>query len=155
MKIIVQVTGIVVLVFVVSLATLYLKYRNADGPSILFPGGKLVSGELYSGPEPDWRSVEDVRVIELEMTRSGTSRRTFIMESDGRIFVPSGYMNSLLGKLWKEWAFRAVEGDDLAILRVNGMRYERRLVRIQDDPVLDGVAAKLEDKYGSFEFHVG
>ena len=38
-KIVLQVIGILLLVPAVALATLRLDNRNADGPSILFPGG--------------------------------------------------------------------------------------------------------------------
>lgn len=148
-KVFVQIIGMLVLVCAVTTTTLYMKHRNADGPSILFPGGKLVGGELHKGPEPDWSFTDDIAVIELETSTSGTSRRVFIMESEGKIYVPSGYMKSFLGNLWKEWAFRAVEGDDHAVARIQGVRYERRLVRIKEDPALDGVAAKLAAKYGS------
>ena len=54
----------------------------------------------------------------------------------------------MLGRIWKDWAFQADEGDGLAVVRINGMRYERRLVRIKEGPVLDGIAAKLATKYG-------
>jgi len=50
-----QVLGIAVLIPIVALGTLRYENRDNDGPSILLPGGELVSGELYSGPEPDWR----------------------------------------------------------------------------------------------------
>ena len=70
------------------------------------------------------------------------------MESDGKIYVPSGYMTSFLGRLWKEWAFQADEGDGLAVVRIEGVRYERQLRRVKEGPALDGVAAKLASKYG-------
>ena len=44
-KIVLQVLGIFLLVPAVTLATMRFELRNADGPSILFPGGALVSGE--------------------------------------------------------------------------------------------------------------
>ena len=52
-KIVLQVIGILVLVPLVTLATLSVDNRNADGPSILFPGGEMTSGRLHTGPEPD------------------------------------------------------------------------------------------------------
>ena len=105
LKIILQILGIMVLLLVVTLVTLTLKNQNADGPSVLFPGGELVSGQLHQGAEPDWSFTDDVFVIELQTTDPVSSRRIFIMESDGKVYVPSGYMRSLLGRLWKEWAF--------------------------------------------------
>ena len=70
------------------------------------------------------------------------------MESDGKLYVPSGYMRSALGRIWKHWAVDADEGDGLAVVRINGTRYERQLVRIEGGPALDGVVAKLTLKYG-------
>lgn len=149
LKIALQVLGIVVLVPVVALATLRFEYRNADGPSILFPGGALVSGPLHTGPDPDWSFTDQVGTVELQLTDPVSSRRVWIMEAEGRIFVPSGYMTSLLGRLWKHWAFQADQGDGLAVVRIDGTRYPRRLVRIHDDPVLDEIAGKMAQKYGA------
>jgi hypothetical protein len=148
LKIVAQVLGIVVLIPAVAVATLRFEYRNADGPSVLFPGGRLVAGELYSGPEPDWRFTKDVATIELQLDDPLSSRTIFIIESDGKIYVPSGYMGSTLGRLWKHWAVDADEGSGLAVARIDGTRYERQLVRIKQGDVLDGVVAQMAAKYG-------
>lgn len=142
-----QVVGLVVLLLVATIVTLKLKYQSADGPSILFPGGELVSGELHQGPEPDWSFTDDVFTIELQLVDPPSSRRIWVMESGGKVYVPSGYMRSFLGRIWKEWAFQAEEGDGLAVARIDGVRYERRLVRVQDPAVVEGVAGKLAQKY--------
>ncbi len=147
LKILLQAFGLIILIPAVALATLRFENRNADGPSILFPGGELVSGELYTGPEPDWSFVRDVPTIELQLNDPLSSRLIWILESEGKIYVVSGYMNTFLGRLWKEWAIQADEGDGVAVLRVNGMRYERQLVRITEGPVLDGVGAEMGRKY--------
>jgi hypothetical protein len=76
------------------------------------------------------------------------TRRIFILESEGKIYVVSGYMKSVLGKIWKEWAFDADEGNDQGVLRVNNVRYPRQLIRVREGDVLNGVAAKLAAKYG-------
>lgn len=142
-----QIAGLFALVLLATIVTLRLQNQDADGPSILFPGGRLVAGELHTGPEPAWSFTDDLYAIELQLDEPLSSRRTFIMESDGKIYVPSGYMRSFLGRIWKEWAFQADEGDGLAVARMNGIRYERRLVRLRSGPELDGVAAKLASKY--------
>ena len=147
-RVIVQILGVFVLVLGLTIVTLRWENADADGPSILFPGGKLVSGELYDGAEPDWSFTDDLFTIELQLEDPLASRLTFVMESDGKLYVPSGYMNSFLGRLWKDWAFQADEGDGLAVIRVEGVRYERRLVRTKDSTVIPGVAAKLAEKYG-------
>ncbi len=142
-----QIVGMIVLLLALTLITLKLKNQNADGPSVLFPGGELISGELYSGPEPDWSFTDDVFFIELQTNDPVSSRRIFVMESDGKVYVPSGYMRSFLGKLWKDWAFQVEDGSNLVVARINGVRYERELLRINDPTVLDGVAKKLAQKY--------
>ncbi len=147
--IVLQALGIVALIPLVAMATLSLKHRNADGPSILFPGGELVSGELHTGSEPDWSFVRDVGIVELQLEEPSRSRRVWIVEHDGRIFVPSGYMTSALGRLWKHWAIHADEGDGLAVVRIDGVRYQRRLERIQEGPELNGISERMAAKYGS------
>jgi len=148
MKILLQIVGILILLLLATLATLKLKHQNDDGPSVLFPGGKLVSGTLHQGPEPDWSFTDDVFTIELETSDPVSSRRIFVMESDGKVYVPSGYMRSFLGKLWKDWAFDVEEGSKAAVARIEGVRYERQLVRATDPAVVEGVAKKLAMKYG-------
>lgn len=147
LRIILQIIGVVVLLLGLTLLTLRLVYKDADGPSRLFPGGALVSGELHTGPEPDWSFTDDVFSIELQLENPLGSRKIFVMESDNKVYVPSGYMRSTLGRLWKDWAFKAEEGDGLAVARINGVRYERQLVRVMEPGVIAGVASKLAQKY--------
>lgn len=145
----IQILGVLVLIPAVALATLRIENSNDDGASVVFPGGELVSGELYSGPEPDWSFTDEISTIELQLFDPASSRRIWILESQGRIYVVSGYMNSFLGRLWKHWAVQADEGDGRAIIRIGDTRYERRIVRVESGPELDGVTAKLTAKYNS------
>ncbi len=147
MRIFLQVIGILILIPAVSYVTLRMDHKDADGPSILFPGGELVSGELHSGAEPDWSFTDDVSTIELQLVNPLSSRTIWIMESGGKVYIPSGYMRSFLGRIWKEWAFQADEGDGLAVARIDGVRYERQLLRIKDPAIIQGVASKLAGKY--------
>ena len=57
-------------------------------------------------------------------------------------------MTTTLGKLCKEWALEADRGNNQGVLRVDGVRYPRTLVRIEEGDIHDGVAAKLITKYG-------
>lgn len=147
LRIVLQGIGVIILILAVTIVTLKIANQGADGPSILFPGGELVSGELHTGSDPDWRFTDDVFTIELQLVNPMSSRVIFIMESDGKVYIPSGYMQSFLGRIWKEWAFQADEGDGLAVARINGTRYERQLIRIKDTDVIDGIAAKFGSKY--------
>ena len=101
-KIVLQVLGILILIPAVGMATLRVENRNADGPSILFPGGEMTTGRLHTGPEPDWSFTDDIRLVELQLNDPMASRLIYVLESDGRLFIISGYMTTMLGKLWKE-----------------------------------------------------
>ena len=139
--------GFVVLIGAVTIGTLRIQRSSGDGATVVFPGGEMVAGELHTGPEPDWSFTDDIFTIELQLNDPMATRRIFIIESEGKIYVVSGYMKSLLGKIWKEWAFDADAGNDEGVLRVNNVRYPRKLVRIEEGDVLNGVAAKLLAKY--------
>ena len=147
LRIVLQLIGVVLLISAVTIGTLKIDNMSADGPSILFPGGELVTGELHTGPDPDWGFINDTAVIELQLDSPMSSRRIWIIESGGKIYVPSGYMRSFLGRLWKDWAFQVAEGDGLAVARINGIRYERQLIRIIEGEDIDGIARKLAKKY--------
>lgn len=149
MKFIVQLLGIIILIPLVAIGTLRYKNQDADGPSVLFPGGELISGPLYTGPEPDWSFTENIQTIELQLTDPISSRYVWVLPSNGRLFVASGYMNSILGRIWKHWAIQADEGNGEAIIRINGTRYQREIVRILQGNELDGVATVLTNKYGA------
>ena len=112
------------LVLVTAVSTAAIKQRFADGPNRVFSGGALVSGELYRGTEPDWTFVNQTPTIELQLLDPVQSRRIWTASVDGKLYVWSGYMNSLVGKLWKSWPAQA-ERDGRAIMRTNGVRYER------------------------------
>ncbi|SVE25648.1 uncharacterized protein METZ01_LOCUS478502, partial [marine metagenome] len=64
----------------------------------------------------------------------------------GRIFIPSGYMNTIVGKIWKHWPMEA-EKDGRAILRVDNKLYERDLVRIEEGEIVEAVLTELSRKY--------
>ena len=86
MLIILQIVVALVTLPAVALATLYIENRDNDGPSVIFPGGELVSGELYRGPEPDWSFTDEVGTVHLQLENPLSSRLTWIEESDGKHF---------------------------------------------------------------------
>ena len=142
------VVGVLILIPVVVFGTLAVSARASDGPSAVFSGGPLVAGELVTGPEPDWSFARDVGTIELQLLDPPRSRLIWIAEHEGKIYVVSGYMSSFLGRLWKKWPAQA-EQDGRAILRIDGKRYERTLVRLKTEPVVAGVTAEFSRKYGA------
>ena len=137
-----------VLIPVTAIATAAAKQRFADGPNRVFSGGALESGELHTGAEPDWRFVSEIPTIEMQLLDPPRSRRIWTAEYDGKIYVWSGYMATAVGRLWKRWPLQA-ERDGRAIMRIDGKRYERQLVRIKSGPVLDGISAAIRQKYPS------
>ncbi len=142
------VVAVLILIPVVALGALMVSARFSDGPSALFAGGPLVAGELVTGQEPDWSFARNVGTIELQLLDPPRSRLIWIAEHEGKIYVVSGYMGSFLGNLWKKWPAQAVE-DGRAILRIDGKRYERQLVRIIRGDVVAGVTAEFSRKYGA------
>jgi len=131
-----------------AVATAAAKQRFADGPNRVFSGGPLVAGELHTGPEPDWRFVDEVPTVELQLLDPAQSRRIWIAQARGKLYVWSGYMGPAVGRIWKQWPEQA-EGDGRAVIRINGVRYERQLHRIQSGDELDAIAAAITNKYPS------
>ena len=140
--------GVLVLILVVAIGALAFSARISDGPLGVFAGGPLVAGELGTGPEPDWSFTRGIRIIELQLLDPSRSRTTWLVEHEGKIYVASSYMASAIGRLWKQWPVEA-ERDGRAVVRIDGKRYQRRLVRIKTGSILDGVTAAINRKYGS------
>jgi len=133
---------------VVVLAMLAVAARFNDGPIAIFAGGPLVEGELVAAdaPEPDWTLAGELDTIQLQLVTPPRSRTTWVVEYKGRLFVPCGYMNSTLGRLWKHWPVEA-EADPRAIVRIGGKRYERELVRVTNDQLFAVLAVRVQRKY--------
>jgi hypothetical protein len=142
LKIIAYAVGIIVAVVVAT----SIVARFSDGPLEIMAGGAFTSGELIT-QEPDWSFVKDYATVEVQLLDPAASRTTWIAVHEGRVFIPSGYMTTWWGKLWKQWPLQA-EQDGRAILRVDGKLYERQLVRVMDGPDIDPVMAELSRKYG-------
>ncbi len=130
----------------VALALFLVGMRFADGPFAIVAGGKFRSGERYVGPEPDWSFVKDRGEVEFELLNPPRSRTTWIVEHEGRIYVPCGYMDSTWGRLWKQWPLEA-EKDGRAVLRIDGVLYDRQLVRIKAGDQLPVLLSELGRKY--------
>ena len=147
MKIILQLLGLIFLIPAVAIGALRYQHSDSDGPSILFPGGELITGQVYNGPEPDWSFTADIPTIELQLEEPMSSRFVWAVPVNGRLYVVSGYMNSVIGRFWKQWAIDASNGNGAAVVRVNGVRYQRQLNRVLQGTELDGVANVLLNKY--------
>ena len=136
------------LIPVTAISTAAVKQRFADGPNFVFSGGPLEAGELYAGSEPDWSFVNDIPTIEMQLLEPPTSRIIWTVEHNSKLYVWSGYMGTTVGQLWKQWPLQAEE-DGRALIRINGIRYERQLNRIQSGPELDGITQAITAYYPS------
>ena len=142
LRIVLGLLGSLVLLIAIAL----IGARFADGPVAIIAGGPFTSGDLVTGPEPDWSFARDIEEVEFQLVEPPRSRTTWILEHDGRIYVPCGYMTTTWGKIWKKWPFEALE-DGRAVLRIGDRLYERQLVRIDEEPLLAPLTAELSRKY--------
>ncbi|MGB0558221.1 MAG: hypothetical protein ACPGKO_00390 [Pseudohongiellaceae bacterium] len=136
------------LIPVTAVSTAAVKQRFSDGPNRVFSGGPLESGDLYSGPEPDWSFVNDIPTIEMQLIDPPTSRVIWTVEHNAKLYVWSGYMGTTVGRFWKQWPVQA-ERNGKALIRINGVRYERELTRIKSGDELTGIANAITEKYPS------
>lgn len=132
------------IIFIIWTFTFGASYH--DGPVAILPGSAFTSGEFVSG-HPDWSFVRNMQEVEFQTMNPVSSRTSYVMVHNNRIFIPSGYMTTWWGKIWKQWPKQVLE-DDRAILRIDGKIYNRTMARITDDPVLEGVMKELARKYG-------
>ena len=134
-------------VLLAALAILFIGARSADGPVAIVAGGPFESGTLVEGPEPDWSFVREVQEVEFQLLEPARSRTTWILTHEGKAYIPSGYMTTWWGKIWKQWPHEAAK-DPRILLRIGGDLYERKLVRVPDDsPVVAPLLAQLSQKY--------
>ena len=151
MKWILRIVGGLIALLVLTIGGIFAAARLHDGPFdgglAIVAGGPFETGELQAGTEePDWSFLKDYATVEFQLLDPARSRTTFVMEQDGRIFIPSGYMNTVRGKIWKHWPSEAEE-DGRAILRVDGKLYERQMVRTRNADIVVGILAELSRKY--------
>jgi hypothetical protein len=138
----------VVVIMALGIGVLVVLARFSDGPIAIVAGGPFRSGEPHQGPEPDWSFVRDVDTVEFQLLDPPRSRTTWILLHEGRIYIPSGYMTTSWGRLWKQWPPEA-ERDGRALLRVGDTVYPRQLVRVGDSARVAALVAEINRKYGA------
>ncbi len=136
------------LFFVLAIGGLFIGARFSDGPLAIIAGGPFTSGELVTGAEPDWSFVRDVQEVQFQLLEPARSRTTWIIEHEGKAYIPSGYMTTWWGKIWKKWPLEA-QKDPRILLRIGDHLYERKLVRVESGPVVAPVMAELSRKYAA------
>lgn len=120
----------------------------ADGPWGVVPGGAF--SESTKPTPQDWSFTKNLDTVEFQLIDPVSSRTSWIMEHDNRAFIPSGYMNSTVGKLWKHWPIYA-EKNGTALLRIDGEVYTVTLQRTKNPELLRPVMSELARKYISVE----
>lgn len=138
-------------VIVFGLVGIAIGARLSDGPFdtlpfALFQGGPLHSGELVTGPEPDWSFARDIELMELQLVEPPRSRHTWLLVHEGKLYVPCGYMKTWWGRQWKQWPHDAMK-DGRAVIRIAGKRYERQAIRVTDPALFRALKKEGLRKY--------
>jgi hypothetical protein len=150
----------VVLIVVLVAAVLGIQHFS-DGPKGPISGGPLRAGELVTAPVSDWSFAEG-KVVELELAATGQSRTTGSLVYEGQFYVPcdlgfvwrrlpSAAMRGIASILWavKHWHEDAMR-DGRAVVRIDGVRYEGKLVRVTDPELLAKLRAIMQDKAAKY-----
>jgi len=145
-KIFLRILGGTTLGIAVIVGGVIVGARAADGPWGILAGGAFKTGTKYTGKEVDWSFVRDIDTIEFQSIEPERSRTPWGLPHDGRAFIPCGYMDSTWGRMWKQWPIEA-ERDGRAIVRIDGVLYDRYLTRTSDEETLRPVVAELFRKY--------
>ena len=137
----------IIVVMVLAFGAFMFSMRFHDGPIEVFAGGPFEVGNVYSGPEPDWTPYTDRATIQLQSVVPARSRTVWLVVIENRIFIPSGYMNTKFGKIWKQWPKHA-EKDGRAFIRIDDTIYPREMIRMDTDhELIDQVISALAAKY--------
>ena len=146
---------------VAIIATVFIASRFSDGPLGPVAGGSLRAGELVTAPVSDWSFAEG-KVVELELAASGRSRTTGSLVYENQFYIPcdlgfvwrrlpSAAMRGIASILWavKHWHEDAAR-DGRAVVRIDGKRYEGRLVRVTDPELLAKLRAIMQEKAAKY-----
>jgi hypothetical protein len=136
--------GFIFTVFIAVGAVLFL-VRSNDGPMEILSGGPFRTGELMTTPV-DWSFLTDHATIELQTMAPPRSRTRWLAVYDNRLFVISSYMNSRVGKIWKQWP-NQIKENNLSVVRADGKLYELQLIRHTEGEFIDGVLKLFNEKY--------
>lgn len=136
---ILKAVGVALGVLALALVALFVGARFHDGPLAVIPGGPLVAGERVEGPV-DWSFAADVEEIEFES--GGRSRTTWLVVHAGEAYIPC----SLGFPPGKSWHTEILEDPD-GVVRVEGKRYERRFVKVEDEQLVETLVGLARSKY--------
>lgn len=129
----------------IALAALFFAIRYHDGPMEIISGGPFRTGEIVEDTS-DWSFLKDYQTVEMQTMIPPRSRTMWIVVVNNRPFVLSSFMNSRLGKIWKQWP-HTIDEDNRAIIRVDGKLYEMTLHRILKGEIIEPVIQRFNEKY--------
>ena len=149
-----------VLIVVLVGAVLGIQHFS-DGPKGPISGGPLRAGELVTAPVTDWSFAEG-HVVELELVATGQSRTTGSLVYENQLYIPcdlgfvwrrlpSAGMRGIASILWavKHWHQDAAR-DGRAVVRIDGKRYEGKLVRVTDPELLAKLRALMQERAAKY-----
>jgi len=120
--------------------------RFSDGPVLVFPGGPLRSGEPMAFDAADWRALDRLRELELEVERTGRSRLLWFSVYEGRPYFSCGF--GCEGGWPKRWPYH-IDRDARVVLRLDGKRLEARLERVwEHSPEYAAARRARRSKFG-------
>ncbi len=125
--------------------------RLSDGPVEFFPwftisiGGPFRSGEVTASPV-SWDFIKQRQLIDFQTLNPTTSRTVWVPVIDGKLYIVSGYMNSTIGRLWKQWP-TYMDEDNRVLIRIDDKIYAQRLNRITEGPIAASVMSEVARKY--------
>lgn len=137
----------IIVVLIIAFSAFLFFMRFHDGPIEIFSGGPFSSGEMVTGAEPDWNDHKDRATLQLQSLQPARSRTLWLVVVDDRLFVPSAYMNTGFGKIWKQWPHHAVK-DGRALIRLDDKIYPRQMIRLaNDDELVPEIVEAIGNKY--------
>lgn len=122
-----------------------LLLARADGPVFVFAGGPLRSGERVELGDLDWRALDALHELEMEIVGAGSSRTLWFSVHEGVAYVACDL--DCVGGVLERWP-QQIERDDRVVIRIDGKRAEGKLVHVPHGTAeYDAVRAGRERKY--------
>ncbi|MDG2049335.1 MAG: hypothetical protein P8M78_04150 [Myxococcota bacterium] len=100
---------------------------RADGPVFIFAGGPLQSGQTVELEEIDWRSVNALHELEMELVGSGSSLTLWFSVSEGVPYVACDL--DCVGGVLTRWP-QEVERDGRVVVRIEDQKAAGWLVHV-------------------------
>lgn len=103
---------------------------RADGPVFVFAGGPLRSGEMLDFADLDWKALDELHELELEIVGAQSSRMLWFSVHEGVPYVACD-LDCNDGQL-DRWP-QQIERDDRVVIRIDTKRVEGRLAHVLHD----------------------